>query len=69
MSTFSEDLDSDVAEPFRFHFEIAYEVANKGTCVRLYTEREVVGCLPVQLPPFCAPLCGPEGRLCIKQVL
>lgn len=31
MSTFSEDLDSDVAEPFRFHFEVAYEVANKGT--------------------------------------
>ena len=27
------DLDTDVAEPFRFHFEVAYEVANKGACV------------------------------------
>lgn len=36
MSSLSEDqdLDADVAEPFRFHFEVAYEVANKGACVR-----------------------------------
>lgn len=35
MSSLSEDpdQDSDVAEPFRFHFEIAYEVANKGACL------------------------------------
>ena len=34
MSSLSEDpdLDADVAEPFRFHFEVAYEVANKGMC-------------------------------------
>ena len=36
MSSLSEepDLDADVAEPFRFHFEVAYEVANKGVYVR-----------------------------------
>lgn len=36
MSSLSEDpdLDADAAEPFRFHFEVAYEVANKGMCVR-----------------------------------
>ena len=32
MSTSS--LDLGVAEPFRFNFEIAWEVANKGTSVR-----------------------------------
>ena len=37
MSSLSEDpeLDAEVAEPFRFHFEVAYEVANKGACVRV----------------------------------
>lgn len=47
MSSLSEDpdQDSDVAEPFRFHFEVAYEVANKGACVcvtmRLHTRAGV----------------------------
>ena len=26
------EYGGDVAEPFRFNFEIAWEVANKGTC-------------------------------------
>lgn len=33
MSSTEADYDDEVAEPFRFNFEIAWEVANKG----LYT--------------------------------
>ena len=30
MSSTEADYDDEVAEPFRFNFEIAWEVANKG---------------------------------------
>ena len=47
------DLDTDVAEPFRFHFEVAYEVANKGACVCVCTKagfgRTFVCCNPASV--------------------
>ena len=72
MSSFSEDLDSDVAEPFRFHFEVAYEVANKGTCVCASVRTAV--CVVYRMfvravPPFPAPFCGSEGRQCVMSYL
>jgi len=37
MASSELDLGNEVAEPFRFNFEIAWEVANKGqTWVRKY---------------------------------
>ena len=59
MSSLSEepDLDADVAEPFRFHFEVAYEVANKGVYVRASAqELDLVGHLRAVVLCLCVSL-------------
>ena len=35
------EYEGDIAEPFRYNFEIAWEVANKGIAIltRIYTRR------------------------------
>ncbi len=52
------DLDTDVAEPFRFHFEVAYEVANKGACVCAAQKLDLVEHLCAVILHLCGLLMG-----------
>lgn len=71
MSSTEADYDDEVAEPFRFNFEIAWEVANKGwyttrTITRVYI---VYACVCVHITCPVKPLHLPLIRTPLESVL